>query len=302
MQEAKIGRNESNQGYISIVDQNKKELETSSIEVSRLRIENEKQKEQIQVLNREVEKTTLLSVQVEEAKKMRKILKRWFQEELAQKQEELDATRDEINKLKGSKKEYLQDKTDEEEKMRQLKMVKLQLMKGTTQSGLWYPKVNNLIIQAFTGSDWEGSVDDHKSTSGAAFYLGGCLVSWLSKKQTSISLSTTEVEYITVASCCTQGLWMKKTFQDLQVKFDEPIPIFCDNTRTISMSKNLVMHSKMKHILIKYHFFREQVAENNNKLEYVGTEEKIVDIFTKPLPREAFEYLHQKLGILPSSH
>ena len=95
---------------------------------------------------------------------------------------------------------------------------------------------------------------------------------------------------------------MKQTLQDLQVQFSEPIPIFCDNTSAISISKNPVMHSKTKHIPIKYHFVREQVAEKNIKLEYVCTKEQIADIFTKPLPREAFEYLRQKLGILPSSH
>ncbi len=95
---------------------------------------------------------------------------------------------------------------------------------------------------------------------------------------------------------------MKQTLHDLQVKFDEPLPIFCDNTSAISISKNLVMHSKIKHILIKYYFVREQVAEKNIKVEYIGMKEQITDIFTKPLPCEAFEYLHQNLGILPSSH
>ena len=141
-----------------------------------------------------------------------------------------------------------------------------------------------------------------RDSSGVAFYLGGCLVSWLSKKQTSISLSTAEEEYITAASCCTQVLWMKQTLKYLQIQFSEPIPIFCDNTSAISISKNPVMHSKTKHIPIKYHFVREQVAEKNIKLEYVGTKEQIADIFTKPLPREAFEYLRQKLGIFPTSH
>ena len=115
----------------------------------------------------------------------------------------------------------------------------------------------NLIIQAFIDVDWAGSIDDHKSTSGATFYLGGCLVSWLSKKQTSILLSTTEAQYIAAASCCTQVLWMKQNLQDLQVQFSEPIPIFCDNTSAISISKNPVIHSRTKHILIKYHYVRE---------------------------------------------
>jgi hypothetical protein len=84
---------------------------------------------------------------------------------------------------------------------------------------------------------------------------------------------------------------MKQTLKDIQVEYDEPIPIFCDNTSAISISKNPVMHSKKKHILIKFHFLREHVAKKNIKVEYVGTKEKITYIFTKPLPREAFEYL-----------
>ena len=106
----------------------------------------------------------------------------------------------------------------------------LRYLKGTTEYGLWYPKGNNIIIQAFTDAYWAGSIDDRKSTSGAAFYLGGYLISLLSKKQTSIPLSTTEEEYIATAACCTQLLWMKQNLQDLQVQFSEPIPIFCDNT------------------------------------------------------------------------
>jgi hypothetical protein len=130
------------------------------------------------------------------------------------------------------------------------------------------------------------------------FYLGECLVSWLSKKQSSISLSTAEAEYIAATTCCTQVLWMKQTLTDIQVEYDEPIPIYCDNTSAISISKNPVMHSKTKHIPIKYHFLREQVAEKNIRVEYVGTKEQVADIFTKPLPWEAFEYLRQRLGVI----
>ena len=93
---------------------------------------------------------------------------------------------------------------------------------------------------------------------------------------------------------------MKQTLEDIQVKYDEPIPILCDNTSAINISKNPVMHSKTKHIPNKFHFLREQVTEKNIKLEYVETKEQIVDIFTKPLPWETFEYLRQKLGVIPS--
>jgi hypothetical protein len=128
--------------------------------------------------------------------------------------------------------------------------------------------------------------------------LGECLVSWLRKKQSSIYLSTTEAEYIAATRCCTWVLWMKQNLTDIQFEYDEPIPIYCDNTSTINISKNSVMHSKMKHIPIKYHFLREHVAKKNIRVEYVGTKEQVADIFTKPLPRESFEYLCQRLGVI----
>jgi hypothetical protein len=128
--------------------------------------------------------------------------------------------------------------------------------------------------------------------------LGECLVSWISKKQSTVSLSTAEAEYIAIVACCTQVLWMKKTLTDIQVEDDDPIPIYCDNTSAISISKNPVMNSKTKHIPMKYHFLREQVVEKNIRVEYVGTKEQVADIFTKPLPQEAFEYLHQRLGVI----
>jgi hypothetical protein len=91
---------------------------------------------------------------------------------------------------------------------------------------------------------------------------------------------------------------MKQTLTDIQVEYDEPIPIYCDNTSAISISKNPVMQSKTKHIPIKYQFLREQVVEKNIIVEYVGTKEQVAYIFTKSLPREAFEYLCQRLGFI----
>eukprot|EP00253_Pinus_taeda_P033194 PITA_33194 len=149
--------------------------------------------------------------------------------------------------------------------------------------------------------DWAGSVDDRKSTSGGAFYMGSKLVSWFSKKQSSIALSTAEAECMATASCYTQLFWMMQTLQDIQITCTPPISILCDNTSSISISKNLVMHSKNKHMPIKYHFLREQVLEHKVKLEYVPSKEQVANIFTKPLPRETFEYLRQKMGVVAGS-
>ena len=87
---------------------------------------------------------------------------------------------------------------------------------------------------------------------------------------------------------------MKSEIKDLVV-------IYCDNTSAINISKNLMMHSKTKHIAIKYHFLRELVQEKEVRLEYVNTKEQIADIFTKPLPKDEFLYLRGKLGVIPLS-
>ena len=91
---------------------------------------------------------------------------------------------------------------------------------------------------------------------------------------------------------------MRQTLEDILVKYEHPTMIKCDNTSAINMSKNPIMHSKTKHMPIKYHYLREQVSQKDVKLEYIDTKEQIADIFTKPLPKESFEHLRQKLGLI----
>jgi hypothetical protein len=156
-------------------------------------------------------------------------------------------------------------------------------LKGTIDLGLWYPSKDSFTLKAYLDDDWAGSVDDRKNTSGGAFFLGESLVAWISKKQSSISLSSTEAEYIATAECCTQVEWMKQTLQDIKIAFEEPTTIHCDNTSVISLSKNPVQHSKSKHIPIKYHYLRDQAENKNIKLEYVPTQETCGRYFHKTL-------------------
>ena len=93
----------------------------------------------------------------------------------------------------------------------------------------------------------------------------------------------------------------KQLLPGMKIEIKDPIVIFCDNTSAINISKNLVMHTNTKHIAIKYHFLRELVQDKEVRLEYVNKKEKITDIFTKPLPNDAFLYLRDKLGVIPLS-
>ena len=137
---------------------------------------------------------------------------------------------------------------------------------------------------------------DRKSTSGTCQFLGHSLVSWFSKKQNSVALSTTEAEYIAAGCCYAQILWMKQTLKDFDLIFNIT-PIMCDNTSAINLSKNPVNHSRTKHIEVRHHFLRDHVAKNNIKLEFISTSDQLADILTKPLDEAQFVKIRRNLGI-----
>ena len=157
----------------------------------------------------------------------------------------------------------------------------IQYINGTPNYGLWYSKDSNACLVDYSDTDWAGSVDDRKSTSGGCFYLGNNLIFWMSKKQNSVSLSTAEVEYIAAGSCCTQLLWMKKLLHDYGIPQDT-MCVFYDNTNAINLSKNPFQHSKSKHIEIRYHFIQDLVEEKVVCLEFIHIDNQKADIFTKP--------------------
>ena len=167
---------------------------------------------------------------------------------------------------------------------------------GTPNYGLWYSKDSNACLVGYSDADWAGSVDDRKSTSGGCFYLGNNLVSWMSKKQNSVSLSTAEAMYIAAGSCCTQLLQMKKLLHNYGIPH-ETICVFCDNTSAINLSNNPVQHSKLKHIEIHYHFIRDLVEHKVVCLEFIHTDNQKVNIFTKPLGGPRFESLCKTIDV-----
>ncbi|CAN1335388.1 Retrovirus-related Pol polyprotein from transposon TNT 1-94 [Linum perenne] len=173
-------------------------------------------------------------------------------------------------------------------------------LKGTSSLGIWYPSSSDSQLFGYSDADFAGSLIDRKSTSGGCHFLGHSLVSWSSKKQTSIALSTAEAEYIAAGSSCTQLLWLRSQLEDYGVSLSS-IPLLCDNTSAINMSKNPVQHSRTKHIEIKYHFLRELVQTRIIDIQFVPTSEQLADVFTKPLKEERFNSIIGELGMIDFS-
>ena len=167
---------------------------------------------------------------------------------------------------------------------------------GTADYRIWYSKDSNECLARYSDADWVGCIDDRKSTSGGCFYLGNNLVSWMSKKQNSVSLSMAKDEYIATGSCCAQLLWMRKLLHDYGITQDT-MCVFCDIISAINLSKNLVQHSKSKHIEIRYHFIQDLVEEKIVCLEFINTNNQKANIFTKPLDGPRFESLHKTIGV-----
>ncbi|KAJ9545329.1 hypothetical protein OSB04_025036 [Centaurea solstitialis] len=169
-------------------------------------------------------------------------------------------------------------------------------LKGTPNLGLWYSKDSGFDLTAYSDSDFAGCKIDRKSTTGGCHLLGGKLVSWTSKKQNSVSTSTAEAEYVAAGICCAQVLWLRNQLQDYDIQLSK-IPIYCDNTSAIAIANNPVLHSKTKHIEVRYHFIRDHVMNGDIELHFVPTEYQLADLFTKPLDVTRFNMLISELGI-----
>lgn len=173
----------------------------------------------------------------------------------------------------------------------------MRYVKGTLELGVWYQRGGNDELVGYTDSDYAGDVDDSKSTSGYVFLMSGGAVAWSSRKQPIVTLSSTEAEYVAAATCACQTIWMRRILEEIGHKQDDQMVLLCDNTSTIKLSKNAVMHGKSKHIRVHYHFLRDLTKEGVVKLEYCSTEEQLADILTKPLKMASFQRIREAFGM-----
>ncbi|GJR97788.1 retrovirus-related pol polyprotein from transposon TNT 1-94 [Tanacetum coccineum] len=173
-------------------------------------------------------------------------------------------------------------------------LISQQFSKGAVDPTLFTRHAGNniLLVQIYVDDIIFASTNTAMKLS----VLGDKLISWSSKKQKSTAISSTEAEYIALSGCCSQILWMRSQLTDYGFKFNK-ITLYCDNKSAIALCCNNVQHSRAKHIDIRYHFIKEQVENGIMELYFVRTEYQLANIFTKPLPRERFNFLIDKLGM-----
>ncbi|PKA55902.1 Retrovirus-related Pol polyprotein from transposon TNT 1-94 [Apostasia shenzhenica] len=170
-------------------------------------------------------------------------------------------------------------------------------LKGTTDFGIFYKNGGDSSLIGFSDNDYAGDIDDRKSTSGFVFMMCSGAVSWSSKKQPIVTLSTTEAEFVAATACACQAIWLRKVLKILQFKQVGATTIFCDNNSAIKLSKNPVLHGRSKHIDVKYYFLRDLSNNGTIKLVYCRSEDQVADIQTKPLKLVTFAKLRGLLGV-----
>ena len=173
----------------------------------------------------------------------------------------------------------------------------LRYVRGTLDYGIRFCANQDCVLQGYSDSDWGGSPDDMKSTSGYCFNFGSGVFSWCSKKQNIVAQSTAEAEFIAATAAANQALWIRKVLVDLNLKQEGCTEVFVDNQAAIAISHNPVFHGKTKHFNIKLFFLREVQKEGSVSLKYCKSDLQLADIFTKPLSRSKFEFLREKLGV-----
>ncbi|XP_028083357.1 uncharacterized protein LOC114284615 [Camellia sinensis] len=176
----------------------------------------------------------------------------------------------------------------------------LQFVQGTLAHGLTFSPCS-FELHAFSDSNWAGDVLDRRSSSGYCVYLVSNLISWSAKKQSTISRSSTEAEYRSLAHTTAERTWLTMLLHELQLYSLIPPLLWCDNLSAIALASNLVFHTRSKHIEVDCHFIRKKIATKQLLLKYVHSLDQIVDIFTKPLSVSRFNYLKAKLLVSPST-
>ncbi|KAL0451457.1 UNVERIFIED_CONTAM: Retrovirus-related Pol polyprotein from transposon RE2 [Sesamum latifolium] len=171
----------------------------------------------------------------------------------------------------------------------------LRYLKSSPGKGIMFTKGNNLNISGYTDADWAGSVEDRRSTSGYFTFVGGNLVTWRSKKQEVVARSSVEAEYRGMTKAICELLWIRNLMQDLNIKQDNLMRLYCDNRAACNIAHNPIQHDRTKHVEIDRHFIKEKLEAKLIEVPHVRSQDQLADVLTKAVSNQVFYNCLEKL-------
>ena len=163
--------------------------------------------------------------------------------------------------------------------------------------GVFISNRPDITISAYCDSDWASCLDSRKSVSGYLVLMGNSPISWKSKKQPTLSLSSAEAEYRAIRQVVGEVVWLERLLGEFSVTIPLPIQVFCDSQAAVHIAKNPVFHERTKHIEVDCHFVRTKLQEGLITLQYVSTDSQLADVFTKALTGVKHSHLMNKLSV-----
>ena len=171
-------------------------------------------------------------------------------------------------------------------------------LNGTRNYGITYGGGNSIPnLEGYSDADWGNDDLDRKSISGYIFLFGNAPISWASRKQRTVAVSTMEAEYMAASLATREAIWLRTLLTEIGLLQNKPTLLNIDNQSAIDFTKNQGSHSKSKHIDIQHHFVRERLGDNSIIIEHCASEDNLADVFTKALPRPAHERFTSRIGI-----
>jgi hypothetical protein len=171
----------------------------------------------------------------------------------------------------------------------------LRYLRGTSNHALCFGG-SETVLQGYVDSDMAGDKDSRRSTTGYVFTIGGTTVSWISKIQKVVALSTIEAEYVAATEASKEMIWLQRFMEELGKK-QENSRLYCDNESAIHIAKNSTFHSKTKNIQLRYHFIRSTLEDGHLKLEKIQTIQNPIEMLTKGVTREKSSSFSNSVGL-----
>jgi len=173
----------------------------------------------------------------------------------------------------------------------------LRYVRGTTDYCLQF-RQGPVELVGYVDADWGGCLDSRRSTSGYVFLLAGAAISWKSKKQEAVALSSTEAEYMGACLATKEAIWLRTLMEELGVAMEKPTVIYSDNQSSLKLMENPVLHERTKHIDIQFHFTRDSIDAGQVTFKFIRTDKQAADSLTKGVAEAKTKFCAHMFGLV----